>query len=177
MAFGILQGLQAAAGLSSLFQKPRRSKLGVMAGDSAQKADLLAQEIAAIARGYDPMRESQASIRYAEDSASRALANANKQLNQEFLSVGGNPSGDTAYTTLKRRRSDDILNPLSQFAAMERSAATSRRLDMLMSALGARNQATGALTGTVGVGSGQPVDKTGGMRLLAQLIDDLQKKK
>jgi hypothetical protein len=168
----IAGGLSALGGL---FGGKRRVTYGErLANEDARKKSNLADRIEAMALAFDPERELRSSLTNAEASTGRALANANSELGRRFYAEGGNPEGDTAFRTMKRRTQDDILNPLASFAAEQRAKFMQMRMQALMQAFGARDGG-GSLalqSSQVGMNAPQP-NMAGSLGMLQQALSSI----
>ncbi len=177
MAFGITEGLQLASGLGGLFGKKRKNPMALLAQNQAEKASSLADRMEQMAMSYNPSKDAQAAVDKAQASAARTLALRDAELNRRFLSQGGNPSGDTAFTTLRRRSQDDVLNPLYGYVANAEATAKAQRLQALAQAFGARTNAASLATGTYQGTMAPPEDKTASIAMLSQALDAMLAKK
>ncbi len=138
---GVSEGLSLVSGIAGMLGGGKR-KTPSWYTDMLRAQDLAAQRISTFAEGYDPMKEIQADIDFAEKSSARTMEKGMADINRRFLAQGGNPSGDTAFTALKRRTTDDVLGPMAKYAAEARGQAMAKKLEMMMAAYGARQGVT-----------------------------------
>lgn len=135
MSFPIVSAIQAVSGLAGLLRRPKKNPF---AGDLAQglsRHQSALDRLTEFAARYDPSADDQASIKFAEESAGRALANAHQNLLNRYKISGGNPSADTNFLVGSQRTSDDILNPLAEYAARLKASQSERRLNTLLAVL------------------------------------------
>lgn len=134
--FGILNGLQAAAGLAGLLNRPKdpyaKAKAQYM-NQYNNRQNLLWQR----AMSYNPAEQDASAVRRAQDTTAHALQNAMLGLNQRFKSQGGSPTGDTNFSVMGQRATDDILNPLGSWLADRAASQFDRKQAALSAALGA----------------------------------------
>lgn len=92
--------------------------------------------ILAMARDYDPAKETKASVDYAGDVAGNALAAMQQLLNQRYKTGGGSPTGDTNFAFEMQRGQDDILGPLMEFAANRKASEFAQKYNAMLGAAG-----------------------------------------
>lgn len=143
MTFGVNEAIGLGSGLLGLLKKRRKSGQQVEAERNTFGMGRIADRLEGLAEGYDPEEAVRELLAIAEKSQGRALAHREAELGRRFVSMGGNPSGDTAFRALRRRATDDALNPLGTYAAEKMDEAKRSRLDYFMRALSARSAAAG----------------------------------
>lgn len=127
-AIGLMQNGQQAKKANALQNK---------AIDAGKYTGLAQKAAYDIAQGYNPAKENQAAIDYANQSAGTQLQTNLKSLRSDFMLGGGQPTGDTLFNVKAQDRADRTLDPLRQFAAQLKSGETMQKLQAYAPAMGA----------------------------------------
>lgn len=129
---GLLQANQSQQDAANL-QKQGLRKQGAV--DDFRLGEM--RKMGALADGYDPNRETAASIKQAGDVTQYTLANALRNMGSEYRSGGGVPGLSSEYMTNATSTANRVLDPLKAFAAEQASTATQRKAQLLSMASGA----------------------------------------
>ncbi len=128
--------INIANGLMGLFGR-RANPAETAAATAIRNKDAFAQQLRALAAGYDPAAETQRSVAAGSDAASRALSNALSGLNARYSALGGAPSGDTRFSVAAQGAADRVLDPLKTFAANRAASEFASKLNAMAVANGA----------------------------------------
>lgn len=136
-----LGALQVGEGLYGLFNSGNsaaQSYYSAAARDLQQRY-ALSRELQNMAQNYDPQADTQNSVDFASQTASKSLTQALSNLNAQYESAGGNPGGDTRFNVSAQGAADRVYDPLKTFAAEQSSQDYAKKMAAYEQALAADN--------------------------------------
>jgi len=169
------QILGGIGGLAGLFGGQKADPYAKASADSLRQRQSIIDQILAMARGYDPSKETQTAVDYANKQGANTLANAMGTLNQRFKVSGGSPSGDTNFGFMSQRTTDDVLNPLAQFVANRKANEFSLKMQPFLSVLGGSQGMSQAWNQAGQYNQSTQPDLSGSMGMIAGALNGSQR--
>lgn len=103
--------------------------------DAAQEANKpvteALNEMLALARGYDPSKDTATSVDYAASKTADTLANVLRGLNASYRSGGGVPGLSTEFNVKAQGITDRVADPLREFAATQKANEFAKKMAAL----------------------------------------------
>lgn len=127
--------LSAATSVAGLLQQRKKDPRLAAAEQAAAEQAAVSRELLQMARNYDPRRETNAAVNYAQRASESTLRNAMRGVTADFRNAGGIVGGDTAFLHTQQRVADSVLNPLAQFAADRASTEFQRKMAAMQAAV------------------------------------------
>lgn len=125
-------------------------------------------------QNYDPVREAQPLIDNASKQTQATIEKALRKFNTQYLTGGGTPGQTSLFNARAQGITDRAADPLRAYIAEVTANPTMKKVQMLMSALGAAP--TGSLSQAYWKAADRApsADYTPSIQMLAQVLQSLQ---
>lgn len=90
-----------------------------------------------LAENYNPQGEIDRDVDYASKKTQQTIEQALRNMNAEYRSSGGTPGDSTEFNVRAQGMTNDIADPLREYAARMQGSATQRKIAAYQSAIGA----------------------------------------
>lgn len=139
MAAALPWVLPTAVGALGLYNSNKQANAARSAGNQMLAPQKAAQtDIYNLAHNYNPAAEDQQAISAANQNANLTFQKSLGDLNGNFLSAGGSPTGDTAFNVNATNAGNRAIDPLRAYTAQLLSTESQRKADMLGRVFGAQ---------------------------------------